>query len=125
MTPGKPWTAANWLMAALFGLSAIVQLNDPDALRWILVYAAAATIAVLEARRAMRWPAAVIVMLAAVGSAVWIGSDLQPAPLGSLFEEWEMRDTAVEETREIGGLLIVAFWMAAVGVAAGMRARKT
>jgi hypothetical protein len=41
-------------MAALFSLSAVVQLNDPDPLRWILVYAAAASLSACPQSRGTR-----------------------------------------------------------------------
>ena len=36
-------------------------------------------------------------------------------PFLSMFEEFEMKDVGVEESREMYGLLIIAGWMAIVG----------
>jgi hypothetical protein len=52
-------SACNWLMAALFGLSAVLQYNDPDPLSWIALYAAAAAACVLWGLRRATWPLAV------------------------------------------------------------------
>jgi hypothetical protein len=125
MAMRKAWTVANWVMAVVFGLSLAVQINDPDPLRWILLYAAAAAVCVLEARRRTPWPVAAGVALIALLSAAWIGRDARFVPIRSLFAEWEMRDTAVEEEREIGGLLIVMVWTTAVAIVArrGVRGR--
>ena len=38
----KVFAIANGIMAAMFLLSAVLQYNDPDPLRWIALYAAAA-----------------------------------------------------------------------------------
>jgi hypothetical protein len=40
----KLWTVANWIMLALFAFSAVLQLNDPDPIAWVAVYAAAAAV---------------------------------------------------------------------------------
>jgi hypothetical protein len=111
-------------MAALFVFSALVQINDPDPLRWIAVYAVAALVCVLEARRTTPWPVAAAAAAIALLTAVLIARDLDFAPVASLFEQWEMRDTSIEETREVGGLLIVAVWMTVVALAAAFRARR-
>jgi hypothetical protein len=116
------WTAANGIMAALFVFSAVVQVNDPDPLRWILLYGLAALVCVLEARRTMPWPVAAAAAAVALVAAVLIARDLDFAPVASLFEQWEMRDTSIEETREVGGLLIVAAWMTVVAAVAALRA---
>lgn len=122
---GRLWTAANWTMAGLFALSLVVQLNDPDPLRWILLYGAAAVVCGLEARRARSWPFAAVLVLVSLAWAAWIAADLEIVPVATLFDTWEMRDTAVEETREVGGLLIVAAWSAAVVIAAWRRSRAS
>ena len=47
----KLWTAANALMLPLFVLSVVVQYNDPDPIRWMSIYGAAAVVCGLELRR--------------------------------------------------------------------------
>jgi hypothetical protein len=46
-------------------------------------------------------------------------------PFLSMFEQFEMKDVHVEESREMYGLLLVAAWMTAVAVAAARRKRVT
>ncbi|XP_076726512.1 transmembrane protein 220 isoform X2 [Callospermophilus lateralis] len=41
------WRACNWLMAAFFALAALVQVNDPDAELWVVVYAVPAVLTLL------------------------------------------------------------------------------
>ncbi|MGH7506645.1 MAG: transmembrane 220 family protein [Longimicrobiales bacterium] len=124
MRTRKAWTWANWAMAGLFGLSVVVQFNDPDPLRWIVLYGCAVFICSLEARRGAPWQAAAVVALIALIPAALIARGLDAVPVGDLFAEWEMQDNRVEETREVGGLLIVAVWMTIVMVVALARARR-
>ncbi|XP_040485981.1 transmembrane protein 220 isoform X2 [Ursus americanus] len=41
------WRACNWLMAAFFALAALVQVNDPDAEIWMVVYLMPAVLSLL------------------------------------------------------------------------------
>ncbi|KAF5911895.1 hypothetical protein HPG69_015873 [Diceros bicornis minor] len=41
------WRACNWLMAAFFALAAAVQVNDPDAEVWMVVYMIPAVLTLL------------------------------------------------------------------------------
>ncbi|KAL1779167.1 transmembrane protein 220 [Sigmodon hispidus] len=41
------WRACNMLMAAFFALAAVVQVNDPDAEFWVVVYMIPAVLALL------------------------------------------------------------------------------
>ena len=52
---------ANWLMIAAFLFSVAVQYNDPDPIRWMLVYGLAALACILKLRGRLSWyfPAAV------------------------------------------------------------------
>lgn len=102
--------ALNGGMAGLFIFAAGLQYNDPDPLRWMAVYlaAAAACIAAFFGPRRVL-PAAV--GLAALAWAVTLAPEVA---FFRLFDRWEMKDAAVEETREFWGLVIVAGWMAAL-----------
>jgi hypothetical protein len=107
----------DWIFGALFLLGAIVQYNDPDPLRWMLIYLAAATSCVLAALGRVHWsfPAAV-----ALGALLWAVT-LAPQVLGSveaseLIGAWEMKDARIEVGREMYGLLIIAAWMSLIVV---------
>jgi hypothetical protein len=119
------WTIANGVMLAAFAFSIVVQFNDPDPLGWVLIYAAAAVACGLELRRRAPWwwPAVVGVVALA-----W-GAGLAPRALGSvpflsMFDAFEMKDVAIEESREMYGLWMIAAWMAAIAVAA-LRRRQS
>jgi len=119
--PGA-WTIANGFMCALFVFSAIVQVNDPDPWVWMPVYLAAAALCVAEIKRRTRWAAPLVLVAVTV---IWAGT-IAPRVLGKvgfmeMFGAWEMKTLGVEEEREMYGLLIVAFWMAAVSWAAWRR----
>ena len=108
------WTLANGIMLLMFLFSAAVQLNDPDPLRWMGIYGAAAVVCGLEIRRqAPPWTAVALALIALV----WAGSLYYRAhevPISSLFAEWEMQDLRIEEAREMYGLTIVGVWMIAI-----------
>lgn len=103
--------AWNWLMAALFGLSAALQYNDPDPLSWIAIYAAAAAVCVLWGLRRATWPLAVpLAVITAVWIAVLLPDVLGHIELADLFLRMSEKGGRVEIGREIGGLLIVLAW---------------
>ncbi len=116
------WTLANGIMLLMFLFSASVQFNDPDPLRWIGIYGAAAVVCGLEIRRRVPAWAAMAVGIIAL---VWAASLFYRAhevPIISLFSEWEMRDVRIEEAREMYGLTIVGFWMLVIASVGWKRA---
>ncbi|MFZ5468005.1 MAG: transmembrane 220 family protein [Myxococcota bacterium] len=103
----KLWLTAQGVMALVLGVSAAVQLNDPDPVRWMAIYAAGAIACVLSIARRLPW----FVSAAIGGVALAWAVTLAPAviarvPAASDVLTWKMRDTSVEETREMFGLLI-------------------
>ena len=115
----------NVVMALLFVFSVAVQFNDPDPLAWMAIYAAAAAVCSLEIRRRAPWWASCGVGVVAL---IWAGT-LAPdvigvVPFTSMFEQFEMRDAGVEESREMYGLVIIAAWMLAVEWASVRRRRR-
>ena len=109
----------NVLMALLFAFAAYVNFNDPDAPRWVAIYAAPMVISAWAAIRpgALPW---YLPALVAVVALTWAGTIAPRAlgriPLGDMFKSWEMKDTTIEENREMFGLLIVAAWMIVLAV---------
>src|SRR5262245_52450467 len=114
----------NYVMAACFLFSAIVQYNDPDPLVWMLIYclAGAACVIAIAGRLNFMFPAAI--GIAALAWAMTLTPKvIGQVAFGELFEAFEMKDARVEVAREFGGLLIVAFWMSAL-VIQSLRRRK-
>src|SRR5262249_18043407 len=95
--------------------SVIVQYNDPDPVRWMLIYGLAVLACVLAVVGRLNWvfPAA-IGIVALVWAMALAPNVIGKVAVGELFEALEMKDERVEVGREFGGLLIVAFWMAAL-----------
>jgi transmembrane protein TMEM220 len=118
------WTTANAVMLLLFAFSAILQFNDPDALVWIAIYAAAAVASGLELRRSAPVWLPIMLALIAIVWALSLAPRAHDVPIGALFAEWEMKDLHVEEAREMYGLTIVAVWMIAIATASWLRAKR-
>lgn len=113
-----PLGVASGVMAALFVFAVIVQHNDPDPVRWMAIYGAAAAVsAVFAAGRRPRWPPA-LVGAAALGWGATLVPRVASLPPGQLFSSWGMTGAAMEEGRELGGLVIVALWMSVLFAAA-------
>lgn len=116
--------AANGVMAALFAFAAAVQYNDPDPLRWIALYLAAAAACVLAVLRRMpRWLPLGVGLAALVWAAMLSPHVLGRVGMGEMVQAWEMKDVRVEEGREMYGLLIVAGWMAVLALTEWRRHR--
>lgn len=112
-------------MFLVFGFSAAVQVNDPDPLRWIVIYLLAGAACVLSFTRRVRvWFPALVAVIALAWSATLVPRVWGRVPFGDMFGAFEMRDLGVEESREMYGLGIVAVWMAVVAIRAA-RASKT
>jgi len=103
----------NYLMTALFLFSVIVQYNDPDPVRWMMIYGLAGAACVLSIVGRLNWMFPAAVGVVALAWALTLAPNvLGKVAFGELFEAFEMKDERVEVAREFGGLLIVAFWMA-------------
>lgn len=115
----------NYLMTACFLFSVIVQYNDPDPLLWMLMYGLAGGACVLAILNRGKWifPAA-IGAVALVWALTLAPNVIGKVAFGELFEAFEMKDERVEVAREMGGLLIIAFWMAVL-VFDALRRKKT
>jgi hypothetical protein len=103
----------NYIMAAMFLFSVVVQYNDPDPQVWMSIYGAALVVCVLEILGRNRWCfSATVGVITLVWALTLVSQVLGKVAFSELFEAWEMKDQRVEVAREMGGLLIVAFWMA-------------
>ena len=109
---GPTFRVVNSVMAAIFVLGAAVQYNDPDPWRWIAIYGAAAVSCLLDSRLRPGWvaPAAV-----GVASLVWIAASapriLPHLVIRDLVRPMQEKTPAIEESRELLGLVIIAVWM--------------
>jgi hypothetical protein len=103
---------ANVIMALLFAFSLIVQYNDPDPIRWMLVYGGAALACVLAVvGRLPRWLPALVGLAAVIWIAIWLPRVLGQVGVTEMFREVGMATMEIEEGREVIGLLLVAIWM--------------
>jgi hypothetical protein len=110
------------IMGVYFVFAVVMQYNDPDPVQWMAIYGAAALGCALALFGRARWWFLVGV---AVVAAVWAAT-LAPAVIGhvaprDLFAPAGMLAPAVEEAREMLGLIIVAVWMIMLAVTAPAR----
>ena len=103
-------------MTGLLILSAIVQWNDPDPLRWILCYSVSAIITLSSLVRPLPPSIPLIWGLFVLLSSLFVGMDFlmseEQFGWNSFWNVIAMKNEAVELGRELGGLLLVTGWMA-------------
>ena len=109
-------------MALLFVFAAVLQLNDPDPIRWIAVYGAAGAVCFIAVfSRRVPFFAALMLGLVAVAWAAQIAlGGPAVSEYSRMFDAWEMKSPSVEEAREASGLILVAAWMTVL-VVRGLR----
>ncbi|MEO5509530.1 MAG: transmembrane 220 family protein [Longimicrobiales bacterium] len=119
------WTAANALLFFAFLFSVAVQYNDPDPLRWMIVYGAAAVACILEMRRRTHPLFPITIALIAFAWTLSILPDVRGrVHSADLFASFEMKNAVVEQAREMGGLFIVTVWMLILATAAVLPWRR-
>lgn len=102
-------------MGLLFVLAALLQLNDPDPIAWIAVYGSAAAACALALRGgAPAWLAGGVGAAACLWAAALAPRVVGQIAPGDLFREMGMATLAIEEAREMLGLLVVGGAMAAL-----------
>ncbi len=109
--PSRPFAVVNIVVSVLFLVSAVLQWNDPDPWAWVVLYAFSGIGCLLAGRR----PAAWSLPAAACGAALIWAAVLAPGALPSLelrhlAESMQAETPAIEMSRELLGLLIVALW---------------
>ena len=104
------------LMAVLLAFAAAVNLNDPDAVRWVAIYGAACIVSILVALvgGVPPWVPGIVGAIGLVWAVVWSRRVERFDLYAHMFDEWKMTSIAIEEARETCGLLIVALWMLAI-----------
>lgn len=110
---------ATVLMAALFAYAAVVNLNDPDPMRWVAIYTAGSVVSLAGWWRGL--PAGIPAAVAVVAAvwAAWVGVHGIPEshPMPGFPQVGPLREEVV---REGLGLALVAVWMAALAVRAAL-----
>jgi hypothetical protein len=102
----------SWTMAALYLVSAGLQYNDPDPLRWMAIYLAATVAAVALPLRRWAIPLSIAVAVAALVWALVLFPDIWGrVGFTDLWKKMSEKGGAVEIEREIGGLVIVVGWL--------------
>jgi Transmembrane family 220, helix len=112
--------------AVIFLVFAALQLNDPDPIRWLAVYGAAALASAAIVSRPKTWPFAVLV---AAVAAIWCGQLLGQVVgvvgVGEFMDKMSAKGGAVEKAREAGGLAIVSLWLATAATIAKKRSKPS
>jgi transmembrane protein TMEM220 len=118
---------ANIVMALLFLFSLVVQYNDPDPIRWMVVYGGAAAACLWAAFRSPvpRWLTGLVGLGALVWIGLWVPKVLGQVSFGEMFREAGMATIEIEEGREVIGLMLVAIWMVVLFFRPGQRQRVT
>jgi len=124
MKPVPRWfVAVCWTLAVLFSLSVGLQVNDPDPVRWMLMYGLAGlAVGLLPARRYFCLACFAIALFAA-GWAAFLGQQVFGAiHFSDLWLKMSEKGGAVEVGREAGGLAIIAIGLVACGIFRSTRA---
>jgi len=111
---------ASGVFVALFALGAIVQVNDPDPIVWILGYA---TASLLSLAAAFGKPHRVANAVAAIVFGLWflsLAASLVGAPQEA-FTSFQMQAESHEEPREAAGLALLSGWSVALAIWAGRK----
>lgn len=115
--------AASWLMAGLLLLCVALQYNDPDPIRWMLMYGAGAIASLLlPLTRIAAALAGVVALVALAGAGMLIHEVWGVIALSDLTTKMSEKGGAVEVGREAGGLLIEGIWLAIGAAYRGRRA---
>ena len=122
MRPSAAGRAVDILLALIFSSFVAVQYNDPDPLQWMGIYGAAMIAFGYDAWRGVKWWAPLAVAAVALPWAAYLFSRVVGTPGFPSFGVGQgMISSSVEETREMGGLVIVVVTMASLAVRARLR----
>ena len=115
----------NLIFLLAFLLAALFQYNDPDPIRWVAIYIAAATLCKLQHCNQITPIFPVLLLIICL---VWIGmlvpSLTQGVAWTDILDSLAMKTKAVEEASEIGGLVLVASWSAVIAINSVLSGRK-
>jgi hypothetical protein len=124
MKPVPRWfVAICWSLAFLFSLSVGLQVNDPDPLRWMVIYGLSGiAIGVLPGWRQAAAPTIALGLIAAAWAA-YLGSQVfGVVGFSDLWMKMSEKGGAVEVGREAAGLAIIAAGLLGCGAYRATRA---
>lgn len=105
------FSSLNILFLLAFLLSAAVQYNDPDPLLWAAIYLSASAMCLAKIRkRRLTWLPPMLLLISLGWIFALLPSIVGQVSVAEIVESISMKTRAVEEAREIGGLLLVALW---------------
>ncbi len=112
-----------WVMAALFAVCVVLQYNDPDPIRWMLIYGTAMGISILlPFDRRVATAGLAVGAIALVWAVILISGIWGKVALSDIVEKMSEKGGAVEEEREAGGMLIEGVWLALASLVRRRRA---
>lgn len=106
----------NYLMIAVFILAVLVQYNDVNPIRWMLIYGAASFICILFALKKLHWIAASTILFISGVWALLKIPHLTANGFQHMLDEVHMTQTGVEAAREFLGLLIIFSWVTVLAI---------
>lgn len=100
-------------MILFMGLSAVIQFNDPDPMKWTLLYGVGTVLAILHWKRhpGSTVGPVIVGVIALVWAASLLPNVLERPPSLRIFEGMDPDFPEIEEAREFIGLLMVGVWM--------------
>lgn len=113
MQPVPGWfRIASYVMGALLVVCVALQYNDPDPIRWMAMYGAAAIVALLLPAKKQLVPAGYLVAAVALVWGAYLLYDVWGRmEVPDLINKMSEKGGAVEEGRESGGLAIAGVWL--------------
>jgi Transmembrane family 220, helix len=112
MNTPRWFMVSSLLMGLLFLVSLYLQYNDPDPLRWMLIYAAAAAVSFLAPWSPIAKRLALIVAVVALAWILFLSPEIAGViSFSDLFLKMNEKGGAVEVGRESGGLAVIVAWM--------------
>jgi hypothetical protein len=113
---------ACYLMAALLLVAVALQYNDPDPIRWMVMYGAAAITSIVLPHDKRIIPLGyLITVVTLIWALVLLVGVWGKVDLSDIVEKMSEKGGAVEEERELGGLAITSVWTLA---ATWLRSRR-
>lgn len=102
----------NGLFLVSFLASALLQWNDPDPLQWMFIYSMAAFCsyrAITKVTPLLTLSMLLVCIVTAVR--LFAALAIEDVDYTALMSSFSMASSSIEELRELGGLLFIAFWM--------------